>query len=303
MELRQLEYLVAVAEEGSFTKAAARVHVVQSGVSAQIGRLERELGQQLLDRTGHVVRVTEVGAAVLAHARAALAAVASAKLVVEEHTGLLCGQIRLGMVTSSWLGFDLTGLMAGFHRTHPGVDISLSEATSDRLEEALIGGRLDAAVIAPADAAPQGLSMHRVADVPLVAAVGPGDPLADHASITLDALRGRPLIVFPRSVGSRVILDEALAAAGIAAQVAIEASDPNVVAELAVGGLGVAVLPLPHAERRPAELRVVAIEGGRLRARIGLAWSANRPSSPSTSAFVAYAARMLSLARGHPTGG
>jgi len=69
MELRQLEYLVAVAEEASFTRGAARVHVAQPGVSAQIRRLERELGQELFDRTGRTVTMTEAGTAVLLYAR------------------------------------------------------------------------------------------------------------------------------------------------------------------------------------------------------------------------------------------
>src|SRR5215207_1517289 len=100
MELRQLEYFVAVAEEGSFTRAAARVHVAQPGVSAQVRQLERELGQLLLDRSGRSVRLTEVGAAVLPYARAALEAVTGARLAVDEMTGLLRGHVAVGMLTA-----------------------------------------------------------------------------------------------------------------------------------------------------------------------------------------------------------
>jgi DNA-binding transcriptional LysR family regulator len=91
MELRQLAYFVTVAEEANFTRAAAKLHVAQPGVSAQIRRLERELGQQLLDRSARAVRLTEVGAAVLPYARAALQAVDGARLAVDELTGLLRG--------------------------------------------------------------------------------------------------------------------------------------------------------------------------------------------------------------------
>src|SRR3954469_17927387 len=100
MELRQLEYFVTVVEEAGFTRAAARLHVAQPGVSAQIRRLERELGQDLLDRSGRTVRLTEVGAAVLPYARAALDAVAGARLAVDEMTGLLRGQVAVGMLTA-----------------------------------------------------------------------------------------------------------------------------------------------------------------------------------------------------------
>src|SRR3954453_1160274 len=126
MELRQLEYLVAVAEEASFTRAAARVHVAQPGVSAQVRRLEPELGQQLFDRSGRTVRLTEVARSVLPHARAALAAVAAARTAVDELAGLVRGHVAVGMVTAC-ASVDLTDLLASFHRLHPGVEISLSE--------------------------------------------------------------------------------------------------------------------------------------------------------------------------------
>src|SRR3954466_14927911 len=123
MELRQLEYFVTVVEEAGFTRAAARLHVAQPGVSAQIRRLERELGQELLDRSGRSVRLTEVGAAVLPYARAALAAVDGVPLAVDERTGLLRGQVAIGTVTSH--SFDLPGLLADFHEDHPAVQITL----------------------------------------------------------------------------------------------------------------------------------------------------------------------------------
>jgi len=146
MELHQLEYLVAVAEEGSFTRAAERVHVAQPGVSAQIGRLERELGQQLFDRTGRAVRLTEVGAAVLPYARAALGAVGGARQAVDELTGLLHGRVAIGMITACSIT-TLFDLLADFHRQHPAVEISLAEASSDELAAALRDGRLDLALI------------------------------------------------------------------------------------------------------------------------------------------------------------
>src|SRR5690348_4546889 len=119
MELRQLEYLVAVAEEGTFTKAAARMHVAQSGVSAQILLLERELGQRLFDRSRSPVRLTKVGAALLKHARVALAAVADAKQVADEYGVALRGHVSVGLAASSSLAFDLVDMLAEFHREHP----------------------------------------------------------------------------------------------------------------------------------------------------------------------------------------
>ena len=100
MELRQLEYFVAVAEEANFTRAAERIHVAQPAVSAQIQRLERELGQPLLDRSRRTVRLTGAGEAALPYARAALAAVADIHVAVEELTQLVRGTVTIGTVTS-----------------------------------------------------------------------------------------------------------------------------------------------------------------------------------------------------------
>src|SRR3954453_16239663 len=98
MELRQLEYFLAVAEEGGFTRAAERVHISQSGVSAQLRQLERELGTPLIDRSPRAASVTPAGAAALEPARAALAAVTAVRQAVDEVNGVVRGRIVAGMV-------------------------------------------------------------------------------------------------------------------------------------------------------------------------------------------------------------
>src|SRR5215469_289395 len=226
MELRQLEYFVAVAEEGNFTRAADRSHVAQPGVSAQIRRLEREFGQDLFDRSARSVRLTEAGAAVLPFARAALAAVAGARLAVDELTGLLRGHVAVGMVTSH--DVDLPGLLAGFHADHPAVEITLTEGNSAQLIEDLRAGRLDAAIISVGDENPAGIDVEIVTDQPIVAAVRPDHELAVHKVISLDTLRGRDLISLPRGTGLRARLDEACATVGFTPRIAFEASDPRI---------------------------------------------------------------------------
>src|SRR5207237_4854256 len=172
----------AVSEEASFTKAAARLHVAQPGVSAQIRQLEREFGQPLLDRSARAVRLTEVGAAVLPHARAALGAVSAARLAVDELTKLVRGHVAVGMVASI-SSFDLPALLADFHRDHPAVGITLWEASTDRLIEALRGGRLDAAFAGLGSAPPQGIEVHVVVDEALVVVVGRGDHLGARTAV------------------------------------------------------------------------------------------------------------------------
>jgi DNA-binding transcriptional LysR family regulator len=294
MELRQLEYFVAVAEEANFTRAAARVHVAQPGVSAQIRKLERELGQALLDRSGRAVRLTEAGAAVLPYARAALAAVDGARLAVDELTGLLRGRVAVGTVTSvPSEDLDLSGLLAGFHRDHPAVEITLTEDNSDRMVEALRDGRLDMALVNLGGKTLPGIETRVVTDERLVAAVSHDDPLAARTAVTLETIRERSLISLPRGTGIRSLIDDACAAAGFRPRIAFEAGDPNVLAQLASRGLGVAVLPQSLAEFYREELRAVAITRPELRGRLELAWRAEGPVSPAARALIGRAYAML----------
>lgn len=278
MELRQLEYFVTVAQERNFTRAAAKVHVAQPGVSAQIRRLERELGQDLLDRSGRAVRLTEVGEAVLPYARAALAAVEGARRTVDELTGLVRGHVAVGMVTSH--NIDLPCLLADFHDEYPAVEITLAEAASDELIDGLRGGRLDLAIIALGPVQPADLGILVLVDEAISAAVSPGHALARNSSVALRELRDYPLISLPPGTGIRAHLDHACASAGFSPRIAFEAGAPHMLARLAARGLGVAILPDSLARSRD-DLHTLTITEPRLRGGLALAWRGEGPVSPA----------------------
>ncbi|ALG11235.1 LysR family transcriptional regulator [Kibdelosporangium phytohabitans] len=283
MELRQLAYFVAVVEEAGFTRAAERMHVAQPGVSAQIRQLEKEFGHQLLDRSGRAVRPTEMGTAVLPYAKAALKAVDDARLAVDELAGLVRGHVAIGMVTSHPV--DIPALLAAFHDDYPAVEITLAEANSGKLVDDLHGGRLDAAIIGVATDLP-GLALHVLSDEALVAAVGHGDPRATATPMALTDLRDQPLICLPSGTGIRAILENACATAGFRPRVAFEAGTPQVLADLAARGLGLAILPESFVHNRP-DLRPITLTGAELRGRLAWAWRANGPLSPAARAFTA----------------
>jgi DNA-binding transcriptional LysR family regulator len=288
MEIRQLRYLVAVVEEANFTRAAARLHVAQPGVSAQIRQLERELGQPLLDRSGRSVRPTEAGEAVLPYARAALAAVDGMRQTADEFTGLLRGRVTVGLFSAAAThDLDVVSVLADFHDDHPRVEITLTEDVSDRMFAALRHGELDVAVVGlTGEEPPPGVSLQVVVDEPLVAAVPPHDPLAGRTSVTLAALGDRTLISLPRGTGLRGVLDRACAAAGVRPRIGYEAAAPHVLARLAARGLGVAVLPAGSAAEHGDLLRALEIVRPRLRGRIALAWRTDGPSGPAARAFL-----------------
>jgi DNA-binding transcriptional LysR family regulator len=187
---------------------------------------------------------------------------------------------------------DLPGLLAEFHEDHPAVEITLTEANSDRLVEALRDGGLDAAIISLGATPPPGLQFHIVTDEPIAAAVSPDDVLAKRSSIPLTALRGRALISLPRGTGIRSHLDTACAAAGFAPRIAFEASDPTVLAQLAARGLGVAIVPENVAKARD-ELHSLTITRPELRGQLVFAWRTEGPISPAARALIGRARRLL----------
>ncbi|MGV0838272.1 LysR family transcriptional regulator [Mycolicibacterium thermoresistibile] len=293
MELRQLEYFVAVAEESNFTRAAHRLHIAQPGVSAQIRRLERELGQPLLDRSRRTVRLTAAGAAVLPHARTALSAVAAARSAVDDLTGLLRGVVSIGTVTSH--SVDLPALLAEFHTEHPKVEVTLGIDSSDALMDNARSGRLDAAIVSIGpDEQPEGLEIHLITEEFIDAAVARSDDLANRDRIPLAELADRPVITLPRGAGIRRRFDQACAHAGVAPRIAFEAATPQAVADLAERGLGVAIVPRSVAHGRDT-LHAAALVP-EVRGRLVWAWRSGDALSPAARVLV-QKARLLRRVR------
>jgi DNA-binding transcriptional LysR family regulator len=244
MELRHFEYFVAVAEERSFTRAAARLHVVQSGVSAVIKSLERELGADLLERTSKRVALTDAGAALLPRARAALDAVRSARDAVDEVRGGLRGTVRIGTLTSIGV-IDVPALLGAFHRTHPGVRLQLtvSPRGSSGLLEALADGSLDLAFVSAPGRPPAGVRVRPVHHEPLLLVLPADHPLAAADRVAAGDLAGEPFVDFPVGYGNRTVVDRVFADAGVQRHVAIEVIDIASGAAFVREGLGVALLP------------------------------------------------------------
>lgn len=285
MEIRQLRYLVTIVEAGGFTRAAEREHVAQPGVSAQIRLLERELGQELLDRSGRGVRLTDAGAAVLPYARAALRAIEDLRDVADEMAGLVRGRVRLGMVTSCGVP-DMPVLLKRFHRDYPGIDITLLEDNSHALIDQLRDGTLDVALIALTRNDPEGLELTVIADEAIVAVVAYGDELSDQETVGLGALEEHTLISMPVGSGMRSVLDEVCTAAGVRPRIGLEATNPHMLAQLAARGLGVAIVPESTAREHEDEVHMVRIVRPTLRGRLALAWRADGQRSTAARALI-----------------
>ncbi|WP_237694249.1 LysR family transcriptional regulator [Streptomyces sp. SID2563] len=304
MELRQLEYFVAVAEEQNFTRAAERVHISQSGVSAQIRRLEQELGADLFDRSARTVVLTVAGKAALAHARAALAAAGAVGQSVDEVTELIRGRLTVGMV----IGCTLTPLfeaLAAFHEAHPGVEIALLEDHSDRLTDGVRTGAVDLALIGTATAAPDGLHALTVISERLVAAVPAGHPLTRRRRVTLRDLTAHPIVCMPTGTGLRAVFDQACAAQHLRPSIAMQASAADAIADLAARGLGVAVLSdSMAAAHRGDRLTARTIDDVETPALLALIWKSTH--NPAVRELLAHTRRAfhseVKSGRNHPIG-
>jgi DNA-binding transcriptional LysR family regulator len=241
MELRHLEHFVAVAEEQSFTRAAARIHVVQSGLSVSIRSLERELGTRLFDRTTHRVELTDAGAALLVEARLTLAAADAARDAVAAVSGGLRGTVRIGIMQSLTL-IDLAALLADFHRERPQVQLipRASQGGSAELARDVLEGRLDLAFAALPAGYPAGLTVLPLASEDLMLACPPDHPLADRRRIALRELDGERFVDFPAGWGTRISGDRLFHDVGLHREIVVEVADiPNAM-ELVRAGFGFA---------------------------------------------------------------
>jgi DNA-binding transcriptional LysR family regulator len=246
VELRQLEHFVAVAEEANFTRAAARLHVVQSAVSTTIKNLERELGTPLLERTTKRVLLTDAGAALLPRAHAALNAAREAADAVAEVRGGLRGTLRLGTMTTVGL-IDFPALLSEFHRRHPGVLLQTSAAASGSqgLIDALLERRLDLAFVSLPGPHPTGITLTDLVTSVLDLVVPADHPLAKRRTVPITELAGLDFVDFPVSYGIRTVADQAFAAASVTRRVALEITDVPTGVAYVRNGLGVALLPRP----------------------------------------------------------
>jgi DNA-binding transcriptional LysR family regulator len=279
MELRQLEYFVAVAEEANFTRAAERVQISQSGVSAQIRRLEGELGAALIDRSGRTATLTSAGEAALKHARDVLASATAVRQSVDGVTGVVRGRLVVGMVTACTVT-PLFDALAAFHQAHPGVEIALAEDNSDLLIERIHSGVMDLALVGVAGRVPPGLDAVTIISEGLALGVPPGHALAGRSRVTLAEVAAHPVVSLPIGTGVRAVFDQECAAAGLHPDIALQASSPEAIVDLAVRGLGAALLSETMAGLYTDRVDVVPITDLGTAALLALVW-AERAGGPN----------------------
>jgi len=277
MDLRQLQALVAIADHGSFSSAAAALHTVQSNVSSHVARLEKELGAQLVDRqTG---RLTEEGLAVLERARRIAAELEAAAADVAALRHEVSGTARIGMIgtTARWLAPLLLDRMA---IAHPNVKLVIGDGTSATLEPHLAAGSLDAAVVNLPQSSPD-LIERPLFDEDLVLVVPSGHRFDGRREIEMVELDGIELLLPAPGTAFRKEIDDACRLRGVSLTPRAELDGVRLIASLTLRGYGPAILPATGATEGLQGFNRITV-AGLPRRTVGLVLRRRgRPSAPA----------------------
>ena len=286
MELRHLRTIVAVAQHRSLTKAGEELYLTQSAISQQIRRLEKELGIEVFRRTSRSVELTAEGRVILGYAQRVLSEVDGMHSELEEITGLLRGQLRIGGVYPTG-PYDLFGMLAEFRSAHPGVAVHMIEDTQDGVLAALRADELDCAFTAlDPDALGDEFAATLLWQEEIVVALPLGHALCARSRVTLQELAAEDLIAYRDNSALRRRLERTMADLGLEPRNAFVCTEMAAVRGLASKGLGIAVIPRSAAELPgpPIELRPIGPEP--LTWPIALVWRAARRQSPAGKAFL-----------------
>ncbi|GBC62264.1 LysR family transcriptional regulator [Desulfonema ishimotonii] len=262
MELRQLRYFMAVAEERHFGRAAKRVCISQPPLSMQIRNLEAEIGVQLFRRTTRRVELTEAGAAFLREVRSVTEKLEAAVETARRVAGGAAGRISVGFVGPAMDAF-LPGVIREFREHAPGVILSLAEMDTRAQLDALGAGRIQAGFVRLFRHELPGLRAEPIFREPYVLAFPPGHRLADYECVPLAALKGEPMILYPRQI-QPALYDRIMAAcaeAGFSPDIVQEAVTKKTTLALVAAGLGLALVPESSAQFRPADLLYRPVSG------------------------------------------
>jgi DNA-binding transcriptional LysR family regulator len=292
MDLRQLEYLVAVADHGGFTSGAAAAHVAQPSLSARVRDLERELGVELFHRLGRGVRLTSAGEVIVDLARGILTDVAGLRAAAADVSGVQAGTLDLAALPT--LAVDPVAELVGrFRRAHPGVSVRVAEADDARGPVGVAGlvaaGRAEVGV-AELPIAGMGLVSVPLPDQELLVIAGPAAGIASsRGRVALVQVASLPLVLTPAGTSSRRVVEVALAGLGYAATVAVEVAQREAIVPLVLAGAGIGFVPGAQAAAARAQGATVLRPDPPLVRGIGLVHRGGR-LSPAARAFVELAA-------------
>ena len=298
MEIRQLEIFQALARELHFTRAAERVHCVQSNVTTQIRALEDELGAPLFDRLAKRVTLTDAGKRFLPYAERVLSTIEEARRT-SAASSVPAGALLIGS-SESLLTYRLPGVLGSFRKKYPEVKLSFRPYPHEGLMHSIESGQLDLAVCLIDTIGDEALKSVRLRAEKLLFIVGPKDSLAEKKRVTPQDLSGQTLLVTEAGCFYRKKLEQLLARMNVRPTSTIEFSSVEAIKECVSLGMGVALLPEivvaePLARKR---LRALRWAGPEIEIAMYVVWHKDKWISPALGAFIAVLQSVMSAPSG-----
>jgi DNA-binding transcriptional LysR family regulator len=290
VEIRQLRAFVAIAETGTFTAGAARVHVTQAAISMQIRQLESEIGARVFVRAPRHVILTEAGEQLLRRARHILREHDAAVDEIAELAGAERGRLRIGSASAMVLTEQLPAVLKELRKQHPAAEISVVSGTSEVLVDQILAGEVDIAFVSlPVDV--RGIKTERLSEDQLVAIASPRHRLAKQKTVSAYTLAGERLILGERGGNTRRLIDQFFAQAGVTIRVAMELSRQQAIRRMVEEDMGVGIVPLQSVKDDVEKGRLVRwwIEGAEINWELGIAQLSNGYDSPIMQKFVTLA--------------
>ena len=241
MEIHQLRYFVAVAEEGSFSRAAARVRVAQSSLSQQIRKLEAEVGQPLFDRLPRSVVLTEAGRCLIDYARQILASIGDARRCIDEFKGEIAGRVAVGAIPTI-APYVLPELVVTFQNHYPQVTLEIVEDVTAGIRRRIEAGELDVALASTCQQSPT-LRRERLGNEPLLALVPEGHELAKKTEITFDDLKSQRFLLLHEMHCLSQQVHHLLESRRLHPEIALAGSQLSTIANMVAAGIGVSIVP------------------------------------------------------------
>lgn len=256
MDLKQIDYFLALAREGNMTRAARQLNVVQPALSMQIGRLERHFGKSLFDRTPHGMHLTPAGRTLLEHAAAIRREVDRTTEEMSRLDGRISGRVAIGMITSAAQS-TLASSSAKVAERYPEIRLLACEGYTDTLVEWVGAGNIDGAFV-NMPKVPASLAGHAVLEEDMMFAFGAGNARTFPKRVSLDTVAGLGLVIPSRRHGLRKILDDAASEAGFVLKPRLEIDTLSAVCEIVATTDLVTVLPGVALYRALADRRLQA---------------------------------------------
>ena len=241
MEVHQLRYFVAVADEGSFSRAAAKVRVSQPSLSQQIRKLEAEMGQPLFDRLPRSVVLTEAGRCLIDYARQILASIGDARRCVDELKGEVAGKVAVGAIPTI-APYVLPGLVVTFQKHYPDVILEIVEDVTDSITRRIEVGELDVALASSCRPSPT-LRRESVGAEPLLALVPEKHPLAKKDVVELDDLKSQRFLLLHEMHCLSQQVNHLLESRRLRPEIALAGSQLSTIANMVAASIGVSIVP------------------------------------------------------------